>query len=474
MIQHVHRPLLEDFQTFLKENMGLSFSLNHEKEVIRKIGAIAHEFDFEDPAQCLAWLTGITPSREVLEKLALHLSIGETFFFREPKSFEYLEKVYLPELIRDRSVSAPTLRIWSAGVASGEEIYSLAMLLRKMIPYLPHWKIHLLGTDINQHLLTKARNGIYSKWSFRNRKYSTEEYFSPTADLKFRISDTIRDMVTLSWLNLAEPVYPSPFTNTYDLDIIFCRNVMIYFPPEVIAQVTERFYQCLVKGGILVVSPADMTPYIYDKFSRVIYQGYTIYHKGKTLFDRVDKMTGTTSNDLVVSIPVVKEIDTSPATELPLLELFEHHIPKITPEAPKQEEKAEIQTMNDLSADIIRQLANEGNYDEAAGLCRKALTRRRSDHLLHFLLGTILMETGKSDQAIDAFNKVIYLEQDFIMAHYLLAKLLREKGEEEQYGRIRRNLLRLLSSLNPASLIPESGDLTAGQFLGLVQAGISH
>jgi chemotaxis protein methyltransferase CheR len=343
-----------------------------------------------------------------------------------------------------------------------------------MIPHLPGWKILLLGTDINQQLLEKARNGIYSKWSFRNRKYSPEEYFTSTSDQRFRISETIRDMVTLGWLNLAEPVYPSPLNNTCDLDIIFCRNVMIYFTPEMISQVTERFFSCLAKGGILIVSPADMTPYIYEKFSRTVYQGYTIYHKSRVSTEQKERqLPGFMAEMQEILLPFPEPIP-APRPESPLTDFFEHHIPSVPAETEQSIAHTETVSLKEISVADIRRLADEGKYHEGAALCQEALRLKRSDHLLHFLLGTIYTEMGMTDQAVESFKKVIYLEKDFIMAHYLLAKLLMEKGEAQQSVKVRKILIRLLSGLPSAAVVPESGDFTAGQFLGLVQSELSY
>ena len=186
-----------------------------------------------DAEAYVQWLLSSPLTRREIETLASHLTVGETYFFREKRSFDILEEQVLPELIRLHRGDGMRLRIWSAGCCTGEEPYSVAMLLDRMIPDLADWNVTILATDINPRFLEIASAGVYGEWSFRAIPPGIRErYFSPLPGGRMQIAQRIRRMVTFSFLNLAEDVYPSLVNNTNAMDVVLCRNVLMYFTPE--------------------------------------------------------------------------------------------------------------------------------------------------------------------------------------------------------------------------------------------------
>ena len=239
---------------FLAQQMGLHFPAERWPDLARGIDAAALEFRFPDAASCIQWLLSAPLSRSQVEILSSHLTVGETYFFREPQVFDVLQTHILPALIQSRRQSGQHLRLWSAGCASGEEAYSLAILLQRLLPDFRQWNISILATDINPHALQKAAAGIYGDWSFRNAPpWLREGYFRAIPGGRYEIAPAVRDMVTFSYLNLAADVYPSLLNNTNAMDIIFCRNVLMYFSPQRAQQVIHNLYRCLVDGGWLIV-----------------------------------------------------------------------------------------------------------------------------------------------------------------------------------------------------------------------------
>ncbi len=274
-------PLRHSLRDYLHSKIGLLFTEKQDSELFRKIGLAAPAFGHHDPVRFAEWLIVDTVTDKQLGDLASYLTIGETYFFREKKSFDFLEQIYLPELIRKRYESERRLSVWCAGCATGEEAYSLAIALTQSIPDIHRWNISILATDINPLFLEKARLGIYKKWSFRtNTPEFIRKYFTTAGENEFHIRPEIKKLVKFSSLNLAEDCYPSSVNKTQSSDIIFCRNVLIYFSPEGNKFVTERLYNSLINGGILVVSPVEMTGMIYPKFNKITYSGFTIYQKG--------------------------------------------------------------------------------------------------------------------------------------------------------------------------------------------------
>src|SRR6185369_14530038 len=241
--------------------LGLHFPKKRWRDLERNICHAALELGFEDTDACIEQLVSGQLVKGQEEVLASHLTIGETYFFREQKSFDILENHILPDLIASRRGRDQRLRIWSAGCSTGEEPYSLAILLSRLIPDLRDWQITILATDINSRSLGKAVKGIYSDWSFRGvPQWLTQRYFTKTADGRYALSHDIMRMVTFSILNLAEDSYPSLSTNTNAIDIIFCRNVLMYFESKQQQRVIQGFQRSVLDTGWLVVSPCETSP----------------------------------------------------------------------------------------------------------------------------------------------------------------------------------------------------------------------
>src|SRR3546814_4735330 len=163
---------------------------------------------------------------------------------------DYARNTFASAQGRDR-----LLRLWSAGCCTGEEAYSLALALRHRLPEIDPRSISILATDLCKDHVLSARAGVYRQWSFRNDLVPQKNVnFREVAPNQYRIQDRVSQMVKFAQLNLASPVYPSRSTDTCDMDVILCRNVLMYFSKAQIHAVISRFRQCLVDGGWLIVS----------------------------------------------------------------------------------------------------------------------------------------------------------------------------------------------------------------------------
>ncbi len=193
-----------------------------EKAVVQSMA----ELSLSKPDELFTYLMTGPDGAPVLENLIARITVGETHFFRNHPQFEALEKQVLPELIEKRR-PLKRLRIWSAGCASGEEPYSLAILLKRLIPDLADWNILILATDINRTALEKAQKGDFGPWSFREVPPEVKANYFKFDGSRYKISNTVRSMVTFAYLNLVEDNYPSMLTNTQLMDLVLCRNVLI-------------------------------------------------------------------------------------------------------------------------------------------------------------------------------------------------------------------------------------------------------
>lgn len=188
----------------------------------------------------------------------------ETTFFRDIAPFETLRRTVLPELIRARAAER-RLNIWCAASSSGQEPYTIAIILKEYFPELVNWSVRLLATDISRDMLERSRAGKYSQFEV-NRGMPTPlllKYFQQEGT-SWQISDTIRRMVEFQQLNLATkwPVMPK-------FDLIFIRNVMIYFNVEMKQTILHRAAELLPRDGYLVLGGAETTFHLVDCFERV-------------------------------------------------------------------------------------------------------------------------------------------------------------------------------------------------------------
>jgi chemotaxis protein methyltransferase CheR len=470
--------------------LGLHYTEKQEKELYSKISSASQSFDFSSADSFIEWLLRQKLSDAQIKKLASHLTIGETYFFREKKALEFLERKYLPDLISKRRAKSKTLKIWSAGCSSGEEPYTIAIMLTRIIPNIQNWDITILGTDINYKFLQKAKSGIYSKWSFRGIPESYKsDYFEEIDNSKYRIKSSIRDMVNFSYLNLANPPYYPSKSNSNFFDIIFCRNVLIYFSHEGIQMVTENFYNNLRKGGVLLLSPVETSNLIHQSFNRLPFNGITVYEKNPETQQKRSFIGGISRKKADISNRRAKLIS-----------------PKTTAFVTTKQNKKKDASQHDKGLDIValktlyksgsfKQVegiikkaidqgenknpefylllahikANQGILDEAEKHCKKAIDLDKVNTKAYYLLANIFNEQGKTAEAIASINKTLFLDPNFSMAHFLLGNMTRVHNANEARKHY-NNALKSLASLNNEDLVSGSDGLTARRLSEMIRS----
>jgi chemotaxis protein methyltransferase CheR len=272
--------LLAQLSDLITAQLGLHFPRPRWSDLERGIRIAARELDFPDAAACIRWLLSSPLTPQQVATLASHLTVGETYFFREPGVFAVLEEEILPALMRARRQHARRLRVWSAGCATGEEPYSIAISISKVIPEVQDWHVTLLTTDVNPRSQQAASKGVYREWSFRDTPpWVKAQYFSRQPGGRLAILPAIQRMVTFAHLNLVDDVYPSLLTNTTAMDVIFCRNVLMYLAPEQAKRVVHRLYHALADGGWLIVNASEASPAPFAPSQAVNIPGATLYRK---------------------------------------------------------------------------------------------------------------------------------------------------------------------------------------------------
>ncbi|NEO31298.1 MAG: protein-glutamate O-methyltransferase CheR [Symploca sp. SIO3C6] len=217
-------------------------------------------------------------SQQEWQQLVLMLTNLESYFFRDKEQFKLLRNNILPELIQ-RHHNDKTIRICSAGCSTGEEPYSLAILLKELIQDLEQWHLIIVGIDINQEALKKAETGIYRPWSFRGLDTETKQRYFRVIDNQYHLEQQIKQMVKFKTVNLVDDSFPRGNSELRNFDLIICRNVFIYFESLAISKVLEKFYCFLQPSGYLLTGHTELYNQNLSKFKATIFPESIAYQR---------------------------------------------------------------------------------------------------------------------------------------------------------------------------------------------------
>jgi chemotaxis protein methyltransferase CheR len=192
------------------------------------------------------------------------MTTNETFFFRDKIPFDHLRDTILPALIQARAARR-SIRIWSAASSTGQEPYSIAMCLKEMGAALAGWRIEIVATDLSQEVLEKSKAGVYSQFEVQRGLpiQLLVKYFTQSGDI-WQLKGDVRSMVQFRQLNLLQD-----FSHLGTFDVIFCRNVLIYFDQDTKAVIFERLAKCLEADGTLLLGAAESVVGVTDAFRPV-------------------------------------------------------------------------------------------------------------------------------------------------------------------------------------------------------------
>ncbi len=485
--------LIARFSKFISKNLGLYFPVKRHDDLRDKLYLTAMNYGYSDPEACVKWLLTSALNQEHIETLASHLTIGETHFYRDKLIFDSLEKHVLPEIIDARRKTGRYLRIWSAGCSSGEEPYSVAILLNKMLPDIEDWNISIIATDINQKALGKAEKGIYKKWSFRTAPaWMQNDYFIKNQENSFTILPFIKNMVSFSYHNLATDSFPSLVNNTTAIDIIFCRNVIMYFHPGPARRIINRFYRSLMNGGWLIVSGSEGYMVSRSRFATVVLPDSVFFRKDLSKRGKTE-----TVKEIGTSLPVpgFRLPDATETKEIRILHTQSPPIHTATGITEKTKETDAVREasvlyergsyrdaenilaeclLNDKENQeaislLVKIYSNRGQFDEAIELCGRGIEADKCNPAFHYLLALIYQEQGKTDKAVSSLHSSIYLDDDHVLSHYTLGNILFKEGDSNKANKYFNNALSLLNRLEKEVILPGSDGLSAGRLTEIIK-----
>jgi chemotaxis protein methyltransferase CheR len=249
----------EFLRRFLKERSGLDLSADKQYLVESRLLPLARKANLPGLPELVAKLKGGADAltTEVVEAM----TTNETFFFRDKVPFDHLRGTILPELLQARA-SRRSLRIWCAASSTGQEPYSIAMCLKEMSPALAGWRVEILATDLSQAVLEKSKSGMFSQFEVQRGLpiQMLVKYFTQTGEL-WQLNADIRAMVQFRQLNLLQD-----FSHLGAFDIVFCRNVLIYFDQHTKIGIFNRLARLMEPDGFLVLGAAETVVGLSDAF----------------------------------------------------------------------------------------------------------------------------------------------------------------------------------------------------------------
>jgi len=452
-----------------------------------------------DPVLYLADLL-VTPA--LMDDLAARCTVGETYFFRDPEQLKLIEQRILPSLAGRYEESRP-IRIWSAGCATGEEPYTLAILASRLGLA---QRTRILATDISRPALGRARSAHFSRWSLRAMDAdSVAAYFTPAQD-RWDLRPDFRKSVEFRYLNLMDGSYPSPASGIWGMDLILCCNVLIYFDRETAVRVAAQLIASLSADGWLLLGPSDPMISELVPCEVVTTDAGLAYRPCGTPPTPVTGARGLAP--ALEPLPTFGEeapwfgSESWPAGHAPggpaPVELAAFPVPVAAAEvawpaaeeaaaaaeryAARDYERAALLAERAVAREgvdpgvwalLIRAYANCGKHVEAERTCAAALDRCPAASELHVLQALLLNEARQHEAAVAAARRALYLDRGLAVAHLAHGAALAGLRDTPAARRAFHVAAKLLDALPADAVVPASDGEPAGRLAGLAHVELS-
>lgn len=416
--------------------------------------------------------------RDELKGLVTVLAIGESYFFRDKGQFRLLRDVIIPDLIRKRS-NERELRVWSAGCSTGEEPYSLAMLMGEVMQDKDGWRVSIIGTDLREDFLEKARAGVYGDWSFRQVDEEIKKRYFRKKGAGLALDPRIKGMVSFFPLDLMDDEPAKRASGLCNLDLILCRNVFIYYDHEAVMKMLSKMTAVLDDGGYLMTAHGELFSVPPGPLKPRAFPESVVYEKMK----RTYKAAATA---------------VAPPAEVKYLKAVRPETGRKRQEAkPRPEVRDEGPLERPDGAKELRDLFKRGLYSRVIEKATSMLRSSPGDfHLLYlsgaacantgnllkakeqlhnaskadpfapepyYLLALIAEQEGDREAAKEALNKAVYLKNGFVAAYIELASIHEFEGGLDKARRLRLAALDTVRSMPADSQVEMCEGATAGE-----------
>ncbi len=499
MIKDIPEKMLIELSRLITTHTGLYFPEKKWNALNKGIKSVINDLD-TDIHQLFQSLNS-SPSKEIVDALTTRLTIGETYFLRDKNFFQILQDHILRGIIEHPKRNTKRIIFWSAGCATGEEPYSIAILIDQMSYLLKNWDITIIASDINPVALNKARKGIYSNWSLRGTPEKIiKKYFTPTTANYFKIAPHIRQMVDFRQLNFMDDNYPASLNFYEAMDIILCRNVLMYFNEQGRNRALQKLSKLVIDNGWLITGPAESGFVNLPEFTSVRFPNAQYYRKGpprKPIKNpqaiRISRKDHSTR--LIEPSHAGKRF-----TDKKYVRRISDGIVSRPPEKPKYDMYQDaltdynrgdyLQSAKKLSTIVskgannnnsflmktesmillAKSYANIGELAQAKTWCEKAIDMEKLNPEIYYLLSTIFQSAGDIDASVKSLKQSIYLDPEFIMAHFTLGMLLFQKNMPNESKKSMQNALSLLELKETEEILPYSEGMAAGRLIETIKS----
>lgn len=431
------------------------------------------------------------------------VTINETSFFRFPAQFDALRDKVIPEILESKPKVSRSFRVWSAGCSTGEEPYTIGMSLMDSGLDGLGYRSEVLGTDVSTQALDKAKAGVYPTRALKGLSQNVvQRWFEPVSG-GHRPVKRARDVVNFSYHNLVKEPYPLVLLNNWD--VIFCRNVTIYFRLESTRRVVDNFFDSLNPGGYLFIGHSETLTSISDRFEPVEVGGVFLYRKPlprrlfsfnevlakregrpariKTADLSTRSIAGKILEDRRVRREIAEAADASPAEKRHAARLVQAQTPRpvaplvaapvpgvaagdaasaaaLVAEAHELLERGEpmqarvfadralaLDSRN-VDALLVRAyaFADASDFSSAIADANQALVVNPLLAPARYILGVIYQRQGKMAGALDQYKRTLYIDRDFVLAHFNVANIHRQRGDLGEACREYENTIKALYS----------------------------
>jgi len=441
----------------IRNHSGIDYHPGKSVALCNAVVQRMHQLNLKSKHEFLTLIRSRT-GQEELKKLVSLVVVQKTSFFRDRPQFDLLEKTILPEVIAQRAEKS--VRVWSAGCATGEEPYSIAMVLRRNSFTSPPSTV--LATDIARPAINEAIEARYRKGELETLSKTERAMFLPENG-DFRLSAKIRQMVEFKLHNLVSVPFPVPQDGLWD--IIFCRNVLIYFNRATVREIIMHFREVLAPGGHLFLGVSESLFKLAEGFDLQNTGNAFVYRKSEPASRRykkpqVEPRPQPRTRPLAKPIPAAKQAS-KPSTPQSELEL---DIRKARRMLTKQDNDGAFKLLFDLTGRypeatepylLLGECAlNRGALWEALSWYQAAAELRPLDIEGHFLLAVVHHRIGLDQEAAGHLRKLLFLDGKFALGHYYLGEVTHRLGDIETAVRSFRNAIRI-SETSPSQLAEE-------------------
>lgn len=447
----------------LRRRTGLTFPPERRHDLAGALQRAMRRVRTDDPG---GYLRDVEEGGGGFHALVTELTVGETYFFREPRQFEFMRRETIPAILRARGAGA--LRAWSAGCASGEEAYSLAILLAEEGL---GSRSSVLGTDLSRDRLARAREGVYTEWSFRGVPEQVRSRYFRRQGKGFELVPELRSRVEFRPLNLAADDFTPARARVEGMDLVLCRNVLIYLDRAAVTRVAARLLASLSDEGWLFLGASDppLAPLVPCE---------VVLTDAGVAYRRTSVRAGTAALPRPAPSAAARSRASSGGLPRPAVRPAEQAgragvpgTPAAAPVAAAPAPAASTPTpAAEAAAARIRALADRGRLAEAGLACAEALETHRADPELLYLHALLLAEAGRHAEAALAARRVLYLDRTLVVAHVVLGRALAQQGDTKGARRALGNAERLLEAEPPGAVLRASGGETAARVREIVRA----